>query len=220
MKNITQNKKIIYALIVLIIIVGVIIIFTLGFNYELKYDNNQTIQINLKEQFQIEEMKKITKEVFKDKNVTVEYVEEFKDTVYITTNQITEEEKNSLIEKINEKYESEYDVEDFEIKTNSKIELIDILKQYILPLIIVSAIIILYFIIMYRKIGVIKVITASVMNIVFSQALLFTLIAITRFPIGRLMLTLIISSFVISIVCLIRNFEKEKYSLNKENKKA
>lgn len=220
MKKIMKNSKIIYAIIALIIVVGAVIIFTLGFNYELKYDKNNTIQIYLEEQFQMEEVRNITKEIFKNKKVIVEYVEEFKDTVNITTTEITEEEKSALIQKINEKYGLEYVSEDFEIVSNSKIKLIDMLKQYILPIIIVAVIIILYFIIMYKRIGIIKIITKSVITIFISQVILFSLTAITRFPIGRLTLTLVISTFLISIVCLISKFEKEKNNKRAQNKKA
>ena len=219
MKKIIQNNKIIYAIIGIIIIVAAVMIVTMGFNYELKFNENKSIEINLKEQFQIEEIKKITKEVFKDKKVIVEYVEEFKDTVYITTNEITEEEKSAVIQKINEKYSLEYVAEDFAITTNKQTKVIDIVKNSIMPLVWTSVIVIVYFICIYRKIGVINVIVKSIMVIILSQILLFSLYVITRYPIGITTLTLIIATYIISITCLITKFEKEKRRIKQENKK-
>ena len=95
----------------------------------------------------------------------------------------------------------------------------DIVKQYILPLVYALVLILVYFIIAYRKEGILKVLITSILTIILSQAILFSLIAIVRFPVGKYLLTLILAVFVISISCLIVKFEKAKNSLKEEKRK-
>jgi len=210
MKKLLSNNKILYIIIALIIIIGLIVGFIFGFNKQLEYDKNDSIMIYLGNKCEIKDVKEITNQVLKDKKTSIKYVEEFKDTVLIISEEITEEEKNLLIEKTNEKFEIENTVDNVEVIINSEIKLIDILKQYITPFVITSIVIILYFIIMYKKVGIIKVIYTSILVIIISQVSLFSIIAITRFPIGVFTLTFVLAFFIISIVYLINKFEKEK----------
>lgn len=219
MKEILSNNKIIYGVIGLIIILGIIISVTIGFKYELKYDENESFDIYIGKEFTINEMQELLKDVFNGKKVVAEYVEEFKDTVCITTTNITEEEKASFVQKINEKYELEYTVDNINVISNSQVKLIDMLKQSILPILWCSTIITAYFMIVYRKEGIVKVFVTSILTIVISQALLFSIIAIVRFHIGRFTLLLIIAAYIISIASLICKFEKIKSNLKPEKKK-
>ena len=219
MKKIASNKKLIYIIASLLIIVGIVMIIIKGFNYELKYDKNQNIEIYLNKEIDIKEIEEIAKSVFNEKKVLVEYVEVFKDTVNITANEITEQEKESLIQKVNEKYELEKEGSEVKIVTNQRISLYDILKQYVFTLSLSSIVIVIYFVIRYRKIGILNVLVNSILTIILSQLVLFSIIAIVRFPIGKYLLTLILTVFVMSIIDLIIAFEKENKNIKQEKKK-
>ena len=104
MKNNSRNKKILSVLAILIVVAGIIMIATKGFNFDLKYQKTQKVELSLNQEFKNSEVKEIAKEVFENQPIMIEKVEVFEDTVAITTTKITEEQKANLITKINEKY--------------------------------------------------------------------------------------------------------------------
>jgi len=213
MKKILSNNKVIYSIAFVIIVVGLLVAFTVGFSTELEYDKNESVIIYIGTEFKIEDIEKIAKDTLDGENVVVKFVGEFKDTVSITVEEITDDEKSMLLENINKKFELEITEENIQKLINKEVLLIDILKQYVTPLIIASGIIIIYFMIIYRKNGAIKVACISIISIIVFQVLLFSIIAITRLPIGRITLTLILVAFMLSIVYLIKKFEKVKENL-------
>ena len=75
-----------------------------GFNFDLKYQKTQKIELVLNQEFKNSEVKEIAKEILENQPIMIEKVEVFEDTVAITTTKITEEQKANLITKINEKY--------------------------------------------------------------------------------------------------------------------
>ena len=86
-------KKIIRILLICLIIAGTIVISTIGFNVGIKYSANTQISINMKQEFNVQDVKKIAKEVFKNQPVLVQQVEIYKDMAQITVKEASEEQK-------------------------------------------------------------------------------------------------------------------------------
>ena len=61
-------KKIVQVLLICLIIAGIIVISTVGFNVGLKYSEHIEISINVGSQFNVADIKAITKEVFGNSN--------------------------------------------------------------------------------------------------------------------------------------------------------
>ena len=61
------------------------------------------VELNIGKEFTISEMKEITKQVFENQPVLIEQIEVYKDVASITTAEITDEQKNELVTKVNEK---------------------------------------------------------------------------------------------------------------------
>lgn len=101
-------KKIVQVLLICLIIAGIIVISTAGFNVGLKYSEHDEISINVGSKFNVADIKAIAKEVFGNSNVLVQQVELYKDMVQITVKEATEEQITTLNDKINEKYEIIY----------------------------------------------------------------------------------------------------------------
>lgn len=150
-------KKIVQVLLICLIIAGIIVISTAGFNVGLKYSEHTEISINIGSQFNVADIEAITKEVFGNTNVLVQQVELYKDMVQITVKEATEEQISSLNDKINEKYEIENQLTDIKIVHISNVRLRSIIKPYILPISIVSIITIVFAMIVFRKLGALKV---------------------------------------------------------------
>ena len=114
-----NSTKILILLIAIIIIVGACIIGIKGLAFELKYQNSKKIEVGLSKKFEEKDIKEITNEIFEKQPVIIEPIEIYEDAVSITTTEITEEQKNNLIAKLNEKYEAELVAENIEIEEKS-----------------------------------------------------------------------------------------------------
>ena len=204
MKN---STKFMIVLIILILIAGTIILFTKGLAFGLKYGEAQEIEVNIGDEVQISDIKEVTSEVFGSQPVLVRYIEIYKDTVNITTTSITEEQKDELITKLNEKYEKELSLDDVEITQKSSVKLKDIIKHYIAPFGIVTAIVLVYFMIRYHKLNIFKVLVQAIVIMVLSQWMLLSIMAITRMPVGDFTIPAVIVIYIISTYLCEKKFD-------------
>lgn len=210
-------KKIIYGVLACIIIVGIIITFTIGLNVDIIYSKNVEIDVYIGKVVELEEIKQIAKEVFPNEKMIIQEIELFNDMVSITMKDKTDEELKEPVEqlntKINEKYGTENTVEDnIAIAHNSKIRLSSILKQYLLPIAISMIIILVFAGIRYRKLGIVKIIMSYVLYTGVIELVYLSLLAITRFPINRLVIPIGLVLYIITITSL--SFKNEKKLLN------
>ena len=89
MKKITNKQKILIAIIALIIIVGAVIIATIGLNFDFRLQESKKIELYLETEFEIKDIKDITNEVFGNEPVMIQKVEVYEDSVSITAKEIT-----------------------------------------------------------------------------------------------------------------------------------
>ncbi len=222
-------KKIIYAILICIIIAGIVIISTTGLKADLIYSKNVEIDVFIGKTFNMKDMKQIVSEVFPNERVIVQEIELFEDTVSITLqDNRTSEELNSKVEelnnKINEKYGTENKVEDINITHNPKIRLSSILLPYAWTIGISIAIILVFVAIRYRKLGVIKTLFTYILSIGAPELLLLSIIAITKYPINRIVIPagLIIFVTVVTILGFVNEGKLKKImieeNIKKENK--
>ncbi len=204
-----KNTKVLLILIAIIIIVGTIMIFTKGLKFELQYQDSKKVELNLGKEFERKDIKEITDEIFKGQQVLIQEIELYKDSVSITTSEITEEQKENLIKKINEKYSKEYKVENVTVEQVAHVRGRDIIKPYIVPFVISSLIILVYIIVRYYKLNILKVIVKTVGIIALAQMVLLGIIAITRMPIGNFTIPAVIFVYMFSLYISTTIFEQE-----------
>lgn len=214
-------KKVIQILLICLIIAGIVVISTVGFNVGLKYSEHKEISININKEFNVSDIRNITKEVFGNKPMIIQQVELYKDMVQISVKEASEEQVSSLNDKINEKYGLENAISDVKVVDIPNVRLRNVIKPYILPVSIVSVLTIIFAMIVYRKLGVWKVLYDTAMAIVAPQAILSSLYAVTRIPINRIATIVAISVFALSITMIILklNITKKKLFKEKEDSK-
>lgn len=214
-------KKVIQILLICLIIAGIVVISTVGFNVGLKYSEHKEISININKEFNVSDIRNITKEVFGNKPMIIQQVELYKDMVQISVKEASEEQVSSLNDKINEKYGLENAISDVKVVDIPNVRLRNVIKPYILPVSIVSVLTIIFVMIVYRKLGVWKVLYDTAMAIVAPQAILSSLYAVTRIPINRIATIVAISVFALSITMIILklNITKQKLFKEKEDSK-
>lgn len=218
MKEINQKTKIVTLVIAIIVIVGLIVTLTVGFNFDLRYQEAKKIQLYLEKDFEIADIKQITNEILPNEKVVIQKVEVYEDTVSIMAKEITDEQKTNLINKINEKYELELKADDIDITTIPHTRGRDIIKPYIIPFIIATVIILVYMAVRYYKLGMMKTILKTGLTVVLAQAVLASVVVITRIPIGRVTIPLVLVVYVLSLLGITSCLEKELSEKKKEEK--
>jgi len=197
-----MKSKILYIIMLVIIIIGAIITVTKGFEFDIAYRNTKMIEIYLEKEFDLKDIKSITNEVMPDKEVKLNKIGEFENTVAITVDSITDEEFELLIQKVNEKYELENKKEDILSVEIPNTRLRDIIKPYIIPVTIVTIITVVYFAILYKKVGLINIISKFVLNTVLPEGTIVGLIAILGVPVAEYTMAVLTAIYgVLLIIC-------------------
>lgn len=218
-KNKLRKKtKIIITIIAIIILIGIAITCTIGLNFDLRYRDSKRMELYLEQDFNISDIKQMTDEVMPGKKVIIQKVEVYEDTVSITAEDITDEEKQSLIDKVNEKYGTTLAAESTEIETIPNTRGRDIVKPYVVPFGIATLIILVYMAIRYRKLGVVKTLLKTIVIAIVAEMVLLSIMAITRIPIGLITIPLVITVYLLTLIGLTTYFEKEL--ANKNNKET
>ena len=221
-----MKKRIIYGIILGVIIVGAIIIATMGLNADLTYSKNVRVDIYVGKTIENNNIKQIVKEVFGKGRTIVQQVEVYGDmaTVLIEEKNADnlEEKIETLNTKINEKYGVENNKEDaIQVVHQPKIRLSSILNPYIMPLTISTIAVLVYAMIRFRKLGALKTLASYLISILLSGALYLSFLAITRIPINRLVIPvgLLIYILVITILTIMKEKKHNGYVIETENKK-
>ena len=215
MKNMSIKSKILIIIMIIIIVAGIIVIGMKGFNFDLKYEKSQKIELYLEQEFEVNDIKDITNEVMPGKQVIIQKVEVFEDTISIIAKEITDEEKSNLITKINEKYGTELSADSVEIENIPHTRGRDIIMPYVVPFIIATVIILIYMAVRYHKLGSVKVIAKVIGVNILTQIILMSVIAITRIPFGRLTIPMVLVVYLLTMIGMTTKFEKQL-----ENKKV
>lgn len=207
-----MKNKIIIVLLVLVVAIGAFIIWKNGFKMDFEYDNAKKISIQFRESFEIADIDNMTKEVLGNQKYKIDYIDEFEGGIVITTENMTDEQIKSLESKLKEKYKTfvneEENNEDEEhahneivqIRNMPKAKAYDLVKEYILPIIITSLIAVAFLVIMFHKVGIGKVIAISVGLIIGIIAVYISAIAILRIPVNEYVISIGIFIYIMSLL--------------------
>lgn len=224
-----EIKKSLILIITFTIIAGIIVICTAGFNFNMMTKEHKQIQIILGDSFEENDIKEIANEVIKDK-IEVQKIGEFSDQASISAKDITEEQKGEIISKINEKYGKELKAENVDVITIPGEKLGDIVSPYISTAIIafvVYAVYLMIFIFVYRlilkeKLPTWKIIGKTILRVIIICAVIMSLIALFRIPVGESIVSIMFVVFILSVFCATGKVYKEleEKRLEKNTKKA
>lgn len=184
MNKIMKNKIISYIVIALIILVGIASIFAFKLNFTLMYSEHTTINVYLGKAYNLQEIKQIVEEALGKQETIYQEIETFGDSLAITVKEATDEQVSNLEAKLKEKYEIESTETILQTNRVGHVRGRDIVKPYIVPMLISTIIVLIYIGIRYIKIGTLKVVFTLLLRLVVLEALLLSIIAIVRIPIG------------------------------------
>lgn len=211
MENINNIKKIFIVIIALIIVAGLVMIGVKGFNYTLLYSRAQRMNIYMSKDFEINEIKEIAKDVLGKNKLQVQLGNTFGTVVSIISNEITEEQQNNIIQRINEKYGVEINKEsDVVLTIIPQANAWDLLIKYISPLLITTIVVLIYFVIRFKQKGIFSCIGVPVLSLILVSVLYISIIALTRIPVNEFFVIFGILIYFLTIICItIKLQEKE-----------
>lgn len=204
-----KNTKIIYLVAVLIIIIGIAVTCICKTNFSLEYSEHTRIDVYIGKEFNIDDIKQIAKEVFKNKEIKYQNIETFNDSIAINIKELNDEELTVLKDKVKEKYQIE------EIDSNVTTMIIphyrirDMIKPYIIPMVITTIIILAYAGIRYLKLGAFIVTIKLLVRLIVSQAVFASIIQILRIPVGVYMVPVAILIYILTIMATVIGYENE-----------
>ena len=159
----------------------------------------------------------IINEILGNSRHTVQKVEVFGNAVTIISEEMTEEQKNKIVEKFNEKYEdSELTTENVTIAYIPFTRVKDVIKHFLVPGVISLALVLIYFLIRFNRIGWKGVVLKTLFAPVIAELLMFSIMAIVRIPFGRVAIALSIGLYLAVIMILTCYFENQKNRLDRE----
>lgn len=207
--KLSGSKKIMLLGIILLIIAGIVVVSLKGVKVSLNLQQHEEVTVYIGKPVELKEVKNICKEVFGNKYFIVIDVDTFKDAYSINVESLTNEEKQVLLTKINEKFGVNLVETDISIKTLSNIRIRDIVKPYIKPVIISAILMVVYMIIRFRKEKVAKLLGKIFGIIILTEAVIFSIIAIARIPLSALMINLMAVIAIVELCVYINKLEKK-----------
>lgn len=214
-----KKNRLVYVIIAIIIIAGVINTYLNKFNFSLAYDSSVRIDVYIGKDYNTEEIKNIAKEVMGDEEVLIQEVETFNDMVAITVREISDEQKQSILDKINEKYETEITVDEISLTNIPHYDGKHVLNRYILPMAIAAVAIILYISVRYHKLGAVKMSARTILWSIIVELLYVSIISLVRIPVSFYTIPLGIVIEIILLIILANKFEQELETKKAESKK-
>lgn len=178
-----MKNKILYGIIAIILIAGIAAFFIHGFNIGNVYGSYTKIGLYIETGVNKEEVRQIVNESFENSEYQMQDVEYFGEMVLITLPQVSDEQIDTFLAKINEKYSLEYTKEDLDIFNMPALTFYEVAEPYIWPVTISIVLGIAYMAIRYYSLGVIKVIGKTILSILIIQALAVSLYLIFNLPI-------------------------------------
>lgn len=207
-------KKILLLGLILLIIAGIVVVALKGFNVSLTCKQHESISLYIGKEINMNDVKTICKDVFGNKKFILKDVELFNDSFNISVETITNEEKEELINKINEKYGTNFTAENVKVNTNSNIRIRDLVKPYFKPVVVSAVLIAVYLVIRFRKVNAFKLLGTILGEIVLTEFALASFIAIVRIPLSPILINIMASIAVIELLVYINNKEKSKKEVN------
>ncbi len=214
-----KKKLIVLGIALVIIIIGIVMAFSLKFNLGFEYAGYRRIIIYMIDKYNLDDIEQIVKECF-DGKYEIGYIDEFEDTISIKAQGISDESLEQIEEKIKEKYEIKEDIDNVITVETPRYKVYDLFKVYILPIIISFVIVLIYYVIAFRKLGIVKALVEPALTIGIIGSLYVSIIAICRIPINEFIIPLGIFIYFLSILgeTIYLNGERSKVTVSKKKK--
>lgn len=204
MRNI---NKILVILVAILLVIGMFLIATRGFNYSIEYKGVTELKFMLGQVLDMSEVESIAKEALNNKEMKIQKIDYFNDSVNISVVDPTDEEIQALIDKFNSRYGQNNTMESISIIKTADTSLYEIAKHYIVPVIIAVILVAVYMGIRFRKQGILKVTLLPIVMSVVVEALYLSALAILQIPVSIWTMPIALVLLLITLTIYAYRFE-------------
>lgn len=208
MKQLTAKQKVICIVIIAIILAGISVICTTGFNLSLMYSNHKRIDVYIGKNFSLRDIKILADETFEG-NKVLQTAEILDDYASVTVKDASEEQINNFKAKVAEKYNISEDLQSIKTTEVPSVNVIDVMKPYIFPITLTTVISTIYLAIRFREKNALKVCVKVISSLIIIEAIYFSIIAIVRIPFSDLIMPIGLLIYIVSLMCLVIKFKKD-----------
>ena len=205
-----MKNKIFYIVTAAVIVIALAVTLFAGLRVGLRYSEGYTIGFSEENGLELQDVREILNDVFKDKEYLIQRVEFFDDTVLVKVREVNEEELTNLANKLNEKYGSEYKASDLGVEHVSNVKLRTLIEPYIMPIGLTTLIILGWFAIRYRGA---KQMLELVKWWVIVEGILYSIYAICRAQVDGITMPLALSAYILTVLAY--TTKTEMFSKNK-----
>lgn len=202
-----KRNKIICIILAIIFIAAIVVTGVKGLNVGIEYSEGVSIVFNLKKQYETKDIENIVKEIWPNEQFMVQKVEVYDESVLVKVWGTTDEQLENLANKINEKYELELKKEDMTLLYNSNEKLRNIIRPYVVPLIIATALIVVYYSVRFKDV---KEIMRLLLALISVEGIIYSIYALTRLPINLLTMPIVMVAYVATIIYMTAKNEKKE----------
>ncbi|MBQ9298480.1 MAG: hypothetical protein IJ223_05600 [Clostridia bacterium] len=196
-----MKKKLLYGIVAIIVLAGIIMFAIQGFNIGNKYGSYTKLHFYVEDgTVNKDEISQIVSESFNGKEAIIQNVEYFGEMVLITLPSVADEEVDTFLGKINEKYSLDYTKDDLEIINMPSLTLKEVVSPYIFPVCLTVLLALIYMVVRYRNLGFWKVLLKTILAIVVIQALIFSIYLIFNLPLDLSIIPVALTGLGIAII--------------------
>ena len=177
----SKKSKILCVILAVIFIAAIISTAIRGLRVDINYSEGVTMVVDLGKEFDTKDVKDIAKEIWSGKDVLVQKVEVYDESVSVKVPELNEEQINNFVTKINEKYQLELTSADVSVLYNSNERLRNIVRPYVIPLIIATALIVVYYSIRFKGV---KEILNLLLTLIAVEGIIYSIHALLLLPIN------------------------------------
>ena len=177
----SKKSKILCVILAVIFIAAIISTAIRGLKVDINYSEGVTMVLDIGKEFETKDIRDIAKEIWSGKDVLVQKVEVYDESVSVKVPEVNEEQINNFVTKINEKYQLELTSADVSVLYNSNERLRNIVRPYIIPLIIATALIVVYYSIRFKGV---KEILNLLLTLIAVEGIIYSIHALLLMPIN------------------------------------
>jgi preprotein translocase subunit SecF len=192
-----MKNKIFCIAIAVIVIASLIVTATVGLRVTSRYAEGFLVRFTAEKTITSEGVSEVAKEVFGDDFFAVKELEFFDNSAQIKVRNISEEQLQNYVTKINEKFGEKLTSENYTVEHVSNVKLRTLVEPYIVPLGISTLLIAAFFAIRYKGA---KQMLLFLVTIFVVEAIEYAIYALCRLPVGTYTVPIGMITYVLTTV--------------------
>lgn len=214
-----KNVKAIYLVAILVILAGIIVTCIWKTNFSLEYREHVRIDVYFGKEYNMDDLKQIAEEVFPNQKIEYQEIEFFHDSIAISVEKASDEQIALLKEKVKDKFEIEEIDNQVSVINIPHYRIRDMVKPYIVPMMITTIMILAYVGIRYLNLGIFKVVGTLFIRLMVSELVLASVIQIIRIPVGMYIVPVAILVYLFVTTLTVTGYETQSKKEKQQGKK-